>query len=35
MDKVYEPGQIEQRLYRDWEAQAVSRPPPRACPTAS
>ncbi|MEO6079932.1 MAG: valine--tRNA ligase [Steroidobacteraceae bacterium] len=21
MDKVYEPGQIEQRLYRDWEAQ--------------
>jgi valyl-tRNA synthetase len=21
MDKVYEPGQIEQRLYRDWESQ--------------
>jgi valyl-tRNA synthetase len=21
MEKVYEPGQIEQRLYRDWEAQ--------------
>jgi valyl-tRNA synthetase len=26
MDKVYEPGQIEQRLYRDWEASGRFKP---------
>ena len=36
MEKVYEPGEIEQRLYREWEAARLLRARGhRARPTAS